>query len=130
MAKVIMSKRKADAISNGIFLIGIGILVFTNFWWPGILLVLWATLALRQFLTARFYDLAITSILLLGLFIITFFNIQWFVLVPVLLVLGGLHIIFREYCVADRDEDGDVIEETEREIEDDEARDIDRKTKP
>lgn len=113
-----MSKKKADAISNGIFLIGIGILLFTNYWWPGILAVLWATLATRQLLTKRLYDFGITTLLLGSLFLITFFKIDWFVLVPVLLVLGGIHIIFREYCVAEGDEDDDPIEETEKELED------------
>lgn len=113
-----ISKKKADAISNGVFLIGLGILIYTNAWWPGILLALWATLAVRQYLTNRIYDLAITTILLLGLFLVTFLNLNWSVLVPVLLILGGIHIIFREYCVAEGVEDENPIEETEKEIED------------
>lgn len=113
-----MSKRKADAISNGIFLVGIGILVFTNYWWPGILVVLWATLALRQYLTHRYYDLAMTTLILLGLTAVAMLNLDWIVIVPVLLVLGGIHIIFREYCMAEGLEEED-IEEQEREIEDD-----------
>lgn len=122
MSKIFMSKRKADAISNGVFLVALGILVFTDAWWPGILLALWATLAVRQYFTGRMYDLAATTVLLIGLFIITFLNINWMVLVPVLLVLGGIHIIFREYCVAEGvSEEDDLIEnfeEQEKEIED------------
>jgi hypothetical protein len=114
-----MSKKKADAISNGVFLIGLGILVYTNYWWPGILIPLWATLALRQALTGRFYDLIIATIILLGLFLLTFFNLNWMIIVPVLLILGGIHIIFREYCVAEGIEEEDPIEEKEKEIEDD-----------
>lgn len=115
-----MSKRKADAISNGIFLIGIGILVFSGYWWPGILLAIWATLATRQYLTGRIYDLVLTTILLVGLSIVIILNLNWSVLVPVLLVLGGLHIIFREYCFAEGagENEEDTIEETEKEIED------------
>lgn len=114
----LMSKKKADAISNGIFLISIGILAFSNAWWPGILLALWATLATRQYFTGRYYDLALSSIFLWGLFIITILQLNWAVIVPVLLILGGIHLIFREYCVAEGLEDEDVIEETEKEIED------------
>lgn len=113
-----MSKRKADAISNGVFLIGIGILLFTNTWWPGILLVIWAVLATRQYLTGRTYDLILSTVLLIGLFLITILKVTWSVIVPVLLVLGGIHIIFREYCVAEGAEDENPIEETEKEIED------------
>ena len=36
-----MDKRKqASAISGGIFLIGLGVLLFTGWWWPGIMVVL------------------------------------------------------------------------------------------
>lgn len=120
MSTAYMSKRKADAISNGIFLIGLGILVYTSLWWPGILLVLWATLASRQWLTGRIYDLIVTTILLIGLSLIILFNLNWTVIVPVLLVLGGIHIIFREYCVAEGagETEDELIEETEKEIED------------
>lgn len=121
MAKIYMSKRKADAISNGVFLVCLGILIYSDAWWPGILLALWATLATRQYFSGRIYDLIVTSILLLGLFIITLLNLNWAVIVPVLLILGGIHIIFREYCVAEGVEADDPvqeIEETEKEIED------------
>ena len=65
-----LSKKKADAISNGIFLVGLGILVYTGSWWPAILLVIWATLAFRQYATGRLYDLAVSSLILLGLFLL------------------------------------------------------------
>lgn len=118
MAQWILSKRKADAISNGVFLVGIGILFFANAWWPGILLVIWATLFTREFFTARYYDMFVSSVLLLGLFAVSLFNFNWTIIIPILLILGGIHIIFREYCVAEGIEEEDPIEETEREIED------------
>jgi hypothetical protein len=116
--KSVMSKRKADAISNGVFLVSLGILLYTNAWWPGILLGLWATLAVRQYLTGRLYDLIMTSIILIGLFFVTLLHLDWSIVVPILLVLGGIHIIFREYCVAEGIEEEDSIEEMEKEIED------------
>jgi len=118
MARIYMSKRKADAISNGLFLIGLGVLIYTGFWWPGILVVLWVTLGARQFFTGRIYDLIISTIILLGLTAVTLLNLNWTIIVPILLVLGGIHIIFREYCVAEGIEEEDTIEETEKEIED------------
>lgn len=115
MAKPILSKRKSDVIANGIFLIGLGILFYTKFWWPGILLVLWASVALRQYLTGRMYDCFISSFILLGLFVVSFFNFEWNVLMPVLLIIGGIYIIFREYFFAE-DTNG---EEKSQEILDD-----------
>lgn len=33
-------KRAASGLSGGIFLIGLGVLLFTGWWWPGIMLVI------------------------------------------------------------------------------------------
>ncbi|MEI8125170.1 MAG: hypothetical protein WCG42_05405 [Parachlamydiaceae bacterium] len=115
MKQEILSKRKANAISNGLLFIGIGILYYTNTWWPGILLVAWASLGMRQYLSGRIYDLVISSIILLGLFGITIFDIKSAVLVPVLFIIGGIYIIFREYFFGD-DLNG---EEKSQEIKDD-----------
>lgn len=102
MGKIYMEKRKADSISNGVFLIGLGLLFFTGYWWPGILLAILATLAVRQFLTGRIWDLAISGIILLGLFIIAAANISLNVIMPLLFILGGAYLIFREYFYEDR----------------------------
>lgn len=97
MLKPLLTKRKSDAISNGVFLVALGALFYFEFWWPGILLAIWAALATRQYLTGRQYDLIISSIILLGLFIVTYFRLDWSTLMPVLFVLGGIYLIFREY---------------------------------
>jgi hypothetical protein len=101
MSNVILSKRKADAISNGVFLIGLGVLFYTNAWWPGILIILWVALALRQFLTGRNYDAVLSTIILIGLFLISYVKVDWSILVPVLFVIGGIYLIFKEYFYAD-----------------------------
>lgn len=95
-----MSKKKAHAISNGIFLISLGILIFTNAWWPGILLALWASIATRQFLTGRVYYAMLTSFILLGLFFVTLFKFHDY-LAPVILVIGGIFLIVKEYFFED-----------------------------
>ncbi|MFA9407169.1 MAG: hypothetical protein ACERKX_15270 [Anaerolineales bacterium] len=33
-------KRQGDALSGGIFLISLGVLIFTGWWWPGIMVAL------------------------------------------------------------------------------------------
>lgn len=97
----LMAKRKIDAISNGALLIALGILFATDAWWPGILLAVWVTLAFRQYLSGRMYDLFVSSVILLGLFLISFLKLDWSILMPVLLVVGGIYIIFREYFFAE-----------------------------
>lgn len=114
------SRKKADAYSNGIFLISLGILFLTDTWWPGILVAIWATMAIRQILTERYYDFAISSIVLLGFFAITFFSVKWSILLPVLFVLGGIFIIFREYFAP---EEEDIVLEEAEELEEEERKD-------
>lgn len=111
MINRILSKRKSEAISNGVFLISLGILFYTNAWWPGILIAIWATLALRQYFSGRIYDLMISSVILIGLFLINFFNINWSLLMPILFVVGGIYIIFREYFFSGATDEEDKSEE-------------------
>lgn len=115
MSTPILPKRKIEAFSNGAFLIALGILFYTNAWWPGIVLAIWISLALRQYLSGRLYDLFISSVILLGLFFIALFKFDWAILMPVLFVVGGIYIIFREYFFAE-DTNG---EEKSQEIKDD-----------
>ncbi len=112
MAKPMVSKRKADAISNGAFLIGLGILLFTDHWWPNILLVLWVTLFLRQYLTGRNYDALVSTVILIGLFVVSFIKINWSVIIPVLFVIGGIYLIFREYFYAEETIEDETLNET------------------
>lgn len=104
MAKPILSKRKSDAIANGAFLVSLGLLFYTNTWWPGILLALWITLALRQYFTGRRLDLVVSSVILLGLFCANFFKVDVMLLITLLFVLGGIYIIAREYLYRDKEE--------------------------
>ena len=48
MNEHLMPKRKADAISNGAFLIALGILFYTNYWWPGILAAIWVNIGIKN----------------------------------------------------------------------------------
>ncbi|MBS4167383.1 hypothetical protein [Parachlamydia sp. AcF125] len=98
MAEPLLSKGKADAIANGVFLICLGILLYSSErWWPGILLAIWGSLAVRQYLTGRIFDFAISSFILLGLFLATIFQISWSTLMPLLFVIGGVYLVVREY---------------------------------
>lgn len=120
MSPLHFSRRKASALSTGIFLIILGILAYTDSWWPGMLIALWGLLASRQFLTGRIYDLMITTAMLIGLFFVYYLKIDWSVLMPVLLVTGGIYVIFREYYYSEVDDEVKKNDEIERQLEEDE----------
>lgn len=92
-----MKRSKADAMGNGVFLVFLGVLFYFNWWWPGMLVAIWASLATRQLVTGRTQDFLVTSILLLSLFLVAFFNLSWHLFMPILFVLAGGYIIFREF---------------------------------
>lgn len=112
------SHRKADAIGNGAFLLALALMIYNDAWWPWIILALWANVALRQFLTGRLYDLAISSFIFLGLYFLSLYKLGFTVMAPVLLVTGGLFIIFREFFFPDGPEGEDKSEEIKDDISD------------
>jgi 4-hydroxybenzoate polyprenyltransferase len=109
MAKPILAKNKAKAISTALFLIGLAIIFFTDSWWPGIMIVIGIPLALKQLLLGRHRDAAMSFFVFVGFFIIAQFNISWKVLIPILFVMAAIYILCKEW----------VKEETEEETEDD-----------
>lgn len=89
-------KRKADTISNGVFLIILGFLFYTGQWWPGILFGLGLTVALRQYLTGRRVDFLITLILIGMLGLLTLAGKMFSLLYPIIFVGLGIYLITKE----------------------------------
>lgn len=97
MAKPIMSKRKAHTLSFVFFLIGLALTTYFKYWWPGIMLAIGLPIALRQYLLGKRFDMYVTLIVFLGVFITVQFNIKWEIVLPVLFTLGGLYVFFKEF---------------------------------
>lgn len=97
MAKKIMSKKKAQALSFALFLVALAILTLIKSWWPGIMLAVGLPLALRQYLLGKIYDMTISLFVFIGVFITVQFSIKWDILLPALFVTGGLYIFLKEF---------------------------------
>ena len=119
MAHPITSQKKAHALSTALFLLGLAVLVFTESWWPAIMLVIGLPLALRQYLLGRTYDLGISLLVFLGAFITVQFDISWRVFLPILFTLGALYILFREFFGPQETSETDKDEDIQHEIEED-----------
>lgn len=89
-------KRKADTISNGIFLIMLGILFYTRQWWPGILFALGLTLAVRQMLSGRRLEFFVTVIILAILGLVTLAGHVFSMFFPLLFIVIGIYLIAKE----------------------------------
>lgn len=119
MAKPLLAKNKAKAISTALFLIGLAIIFFIDSWWPGIMIVIGIPLALKQFLLGRYHDAAMSLFVFVGFFIIAQFNISWKILIPILFVMAAIYILCKEW----------VKEEAGEETEDDTTIDVDEEKK-
>lgn len=119
MARQITSKKKAQALSTALFLIGIAILVVTEVWWPGIMLAVGLPIALRQYLLGRTYDMCISLLVFLGTFITVQFDITWRVFLPILFTIGAIYILFREFMTPDEEgeDEAEIDEDVQHEIE-------------
>lgn len=90
-------ENKKSPIFAGVMLIGLGILVFTGWWWPGIMLVIGTALGVDKFLQGQVKEAVGVFLLFLAIPTVVFiFNsniIPWTVFAPILLIgIGGLVI--------------------------------------
>lgn len=92
----IMSEQRADAVGKGVFLIGLGLLFLFNFWWPGILLVILASLGVRHLILGKFWEFVLLVALFVLLFVISFYHFEERYIIPALLIIGGTYFIIRE----------------------------------
>ncbi len=117
MKKLHVSKKKAIGLSMALFLVGLAIISYLGAWWPGIMLVIGVPLALREYLMGKIYDTAITLVIFLGVFVTVSFNISEKFLLPVLFMLGGIYIFFRDFIedktMSEADREEDLNEELE-----------------
>jgi predicted membrane protein len=97
MTKPLTSITRARAISFSLTLVGLAIMIFTNRWWPWIMLVIGVPLALRQYLLGRYYDMLVSLVVFVGVFVTLQFDISWGILLPVIFLVGAIYVLFREF---------------------------------
>ncbi|HSX38940.1 MAG TPA: hypothetical protein VLE95_09015 [Chlamydiales bacterium] len=115
----IASRKKARVLSTVLFLLGIAALIFTENWWPGIMLAAGLPLALRQYLLGRVYDMYISLLVFVGTFITVQFDITWRVFLPILFTIGAIYVLLREYMEPIVEEEEEKEEDAQHEIEED-----------
>ena len=86
-------------VAGGIMLVGIGMLIITNWWWPGIMLVIGCALAAERFLNGQLAQaigvFALFLAIPVGIAILQDINIPWNLVVPFVLIALGLVVVFR-----------------------------------
>lgn len=85
-------------IFAGVMLIGLGLLIFTGWWWPGIMLVIGTALGIDLLLKGQVKRAAGLFLLFLAIpaavFIVSHHIIPWTLFAPILLIgIGGIIIL-------------------------------------
>jgi len=98
-------KRMADGISGGIFMISLGVLLYTGWWWPGIMVAIGlssaASLIFRGQIWKGILSFAFFVSIPLGIWIINETDIPWTLIGPLILIGIGVIIIVKVFFFRD-----------------------------
>ncbi len=83
------SKSQADQAATGVFLIGLAVIAWGNFWWPGILFVIGFSSMARGVAEGRSWYSVPGGLWMIGLGLMFLFNFSW----PVLLIFVGVSML-------------------------------------
>lgn len=132
MMRMILSQRKAEAAFFLILVMGGFILYFGGYFWPELAIVIGTALAFKQFLLGKRYEMYMSIIVFLGLYMtwesylyrFSVDAVEFFLsALPVLFLVSAIFLIFREYVFckeinqAEEDEEEEVNHEIEEEQE-------------
>jgi hypothetical protein len=92
-------KRKASAISGGIFLISLGVLLYTGWWWPGIMFAIGlsagAELVFRGKTLRGIGTLAFFCAIPIAIWVVQETEIPWTLVGPLVLIGIGVIVLVK-----------------------------------
>jgi hypothetical protein len=108
-----MKNRNSEArngITAGLLLIGIGVLMLTNWWWPGIMVVLGIAIGAGLAFKGRYVAAAIVAIIFFSIPLVTDTVVPWNIFIPMVLIGLGVVIVSKAFILKDENESGQVPE--------------------
>lgn len=100
--------RTKNSISGGVFLIGLGLLVYTGWWWPGILLVIGLASSAELILRGKYVAALITFGFFASIPLLVSADIPWRIVGPFTLIAMGVAAIYRNVTQAPQNENNPV----------------------
>lgn len=101
-------KKRASAISGGIFLISLGILVYTGWWWPGIMLAVGlsggAELVFRGKILRGIGTLVLFCAIPIVIWVVQETEIPWSLVGPLVLIAVGVIVLVKAFFLSDEKE--------------------------
>lgn len=104
-----MTKRKhTPGVSGGVFLIGLGVLVYTGWWWPGILLIVGLASSAELILRGKYLSALITFGFFSAIPLFLSAHIPWSIFGPFILIAIGAAVIVRSFTLQKVDNDQSI----------------------
>ncbi|MCJ7703250.1 MAG: hypothetical protein MUO62_16835, partial [Anaerolineales bacterium] len=107
-------KKQASSISGGIFLIGLGVLLITDWWWPGIMLVIGlsggAELIFRDQIARGIGTIVFFSAFPIIWAIAQATDISWAIVGPFILIVLGVITLIKAFFLKDESEEVGELE--------------------
>ncbi len=88
-------RNRTPSVSGGVFLIGLGILVYIGWWWPGILLIIGLASSAELILRGKYISAMVTFGFFAAIPLLVSANIPWHIVGPFILIAMGAAAIFR-----------------------------------
>ena len=85
-----MSKKNADSIGGGVFLIGLGVLFLLDWFWPGILLLIGIVALVNQSIKGEFLNGLVALLIFGGLTAVFTFSFDWAIILPIFMIGIGV----------------------------------------
>ena len=93
-----MDKRNANQVGAAVFLIGLGVIAFLDFWWPGVMFAIAAGLVAAEWVETdgqlQFRGRVVPAAVVTAVGLVGIININWGRLWPIVLILLGLGMLF------------------------------------
>lgn len=84
-----------SSVSGGIFLIGLGILIYSGWWWPGILLVMGLASSAELILRGKYISALLTFAFFASIPFFVAADIPWNIVGPFVLITMGVAVLVK-----------------------------------
>jgi hypothetical protein len=95
-----MDKRRArDGITGGLLLVGIGVLLLTGWWWPGIMVVLGIAIGAGLVFRGRYLAGLVMAAIFFAIPLLTTTNIPWGIFGSMILIGAGAVVLIKAFVL-------------------------------
>jgi hypothetical protein len=95
-----MDKRHArDGITGGLLLVGLGVLLLTGWWWPGIMVVLGIAIGAGLAFRGRYLAALVMAAIFFAIPLLTTTNIPWNIFGPMVLIGLGAVVLVKAFVL-------------------------------